>query len=180
MKTVVGKVIQINLDTQVAKKDGGSYPGWQLIFSDPNGKVETVAKHKSSLTRSPAVGSGLKSLSAGDDFTMEMEKGDAGFWEVVSIRKGSDLPATKSEGQVRAVSNTRSAPSTYETTEERSLRQVLIVRQSSVAQAIAATPGGELKTILKTAEKIEDHVWRGYEIKKAAVPVTTDSAPEVE
>lgn len=183
MKTVVGKVVQINMNTQIAKKDGGgSYPGWQLIYATLEGKIETIAKHINSLKRTPSVAAGLNSLAANDDFTMELEKGEAGFWEVISVRKGADMPDASDAGTapVKASWKSDKTPSTYETPEERALRQLLIVRQSAVSSAIAATPGGEMKTILKNAEKIEEHVWRGFEVKRSQPPVTTQSAPEVE
>ena len=179
MKTIVGTVIQVSLNTQVKKKDGGTYPGWQLIYNT-DGKVETIAKHQNSLKYSPTLKAALETLAAGDPIAIDLEKGETGYWEVLSIRKGEEMPTPAGGGaQQPARKYQTDKSSTYETPEERALRQALIVRQSSVTSAIAALPGSDMKTILKAAKQIEDHVWAGYENKKSNT-VSQEAAPEVE
>ena len=39
---VIGTVISVNLDTPVKKKDGGTYPGWRLVYQDVDGEVKTI------------------------------------------------------------------------------------------------------------------------------------------
>lgn len=180
IKTVTGKVIQVNIDTMVQKKGGGTYPGWQLIYNS-NGKIETLAKHMNSLKYAPTLAATLKTLATDDDITIQLKKEDGDqYWEVDSIRKGSEIPSGGGDPvQQPARKYQTDKSSTYETPEERALRQALIVRQSSVTSAIAALPGSDMKTILKAAKQIEDHVWAGYENKKSNT-VSQEAAPEVE
>lgn len=70
-------------------------------------------------------------VSKGDNITIQVIKNDKGYNDWVSIGEGG--------GEVKQAAKSGGNPtprSTYETPEERALRQVLIVRQSSVSSAI--------------------------------------------
>jgi hypothetical protein len=186
MKTVVGTVVSLNLNTQVAKNGGGTYPGWELVYRGTDGKVDTIAKHANSLKFSPTLKAALEGLAVNDEFTVELEKGDKGFWEIVSISKGTNLPAQTAAQRREASTSTTSEPryksdktNTYETPEERALRQALIVRQSSVttAQAMLGSKASAAD-IFKLASEVENFVWAGYEDRKA--PTTGGDAAEVD
>jgi hypothetical protein len=78
-----------------------------------------------------AVWSTLASAKAGDVFSIEREKNDAGYWEwkTLSRQDGAVAPQT-------VATATKQARSTYETPEERTHRQIMIVRQSSISSAV--------------------------------------------
>lgn len=123
-----GKVVSVGFDVDVKKKDGGSYPAWQLIYS-VDGKVESIQKHMNGLKFKAGLRESLASLGAGDDVSIELEKkGD--FWEVENITKGHV------GASVAATTIAKVAGSDYETKEERAIKQRLIVRQSSLTTAL--------------------------------------------
>lgn len=96
----------------------------------------------------------LKNASPGEEFDVTLKKDDNGYWkwvEVVKAVAGSTPAQPVSKG------------STYETPEERARRQVLIVRQSSLAQAVAFSAGMKdvlIDDVLERASQFEDWVNR--------------------
>ncbi len=148
MSVKTGKVLSVGFDVQIEKKDGGYYPGWQLVLSD-NGKIENIAKHMNSLKFNPGLLTALESLVVGEDVTVHMEKKGA-FLEVTGVTKGIDKVA-----EVTASAPvTKVAGSNYETKEERAARQRLIVRQSSFTSALEVVGPKDLDAVFQTAEKI--------------------------
>lgn len=177
---IYGKVVQVKLNTQVnyAPPKEGSYNGWKLVYEDSGGEVRTIAKAMASLSKSPTIREALESLQPGDDFTLVTQK-NGQYNEIVSLAKGSldasELPAVapaKAVNEGTTVSSgarpvpARLPPSGYETPQERETKQRLIVRQSSVAQALTylTIVGDDKLTAEKVfgiAEAIEAHVYRG-------------------
>ena len=133
MAQVVGKVVSASLETNVKKNGGGTYVGWELVYRTPEGEVRTIAKPVTSLAYNAALKSALASLAPNDDFVLEQEKNQAGFYDVKSISKGAGAPLA----QAIPTGAKQTAPqiSNYETRDERNARQRLIVRQSSLAVA---------------------------------------------
>lgn len=138
---ISGKVIQVAIDVDVKKKDGGTYKGWKLVYEQSDGEVKTLQKHMNSLKYAAPLANGLKELKAGDTFTMEMEK-EGDFWNPKSVfksepgatgLKGAEDPQYKSAQQAKTAS---SSDSKYATKEERDQTQKYIVRQSSITSAL--------------------------------------------
>ena len=133
MSNILGTVVSVNLSTSVQKQDGtGVYPAWELVFRDADGKVGSVQKHVNTLKYTKGLKTSLESLSPGENFVLVMEKGKNGFNEVQSISKG-DFPMAVAESKPLVGKVTGS---NYETAVERATRQRLIVRQSSLSNAI--------------------------------------------
>lgn len=130
---VNGTVVSIDVDVQVAKNGGGTYPGSRLTYRDESGAIKEKAFHSNVFKFNAALKGQLTSLSVGQAFIMDMEK-QGEFWNVKSIKPTTELTHSKTEGVVKA---TPSPKSTYETPEERAKKQVYIVRQSALNQAIA-------------------------------------------
>lgn len=102
----------------------------------------------------------VKKAQAGEVYDVKLEKDRNGYWVWKEMHKAE---ATATGGHMSTPSSTRS--STYETPEERARRQILIVRQSSLAQAVAVAvhfPDGPTDTpsILKLATDFEEWVNR--------------------
>lgn len=94
----------------------------------------------------------LKNANPGEEFDVTLKKDDNGYWKWVDVVKvvagSSPAPAVRSG-------------STYETPDERARRQVLIVRQSSLAQAVAFLgSGAQEEDVLPLATKFEEWVNR--------------------
>lgn len=130
---ITGKIVSIDLNATITKAQGGTYKGAEIVFKDASGKVQTKNIHENGLKYAPAVKNGLESLEPGDNFTVEMEKKDD-FWTWVSIKKGIEQ---EEKQKTTTQQSTTTKSTSWETAEERSARQKLIVRQSSLTNAIA-------------------------------------------
>ena len=140
---ITGTVIAIEMNATISKADNsGTYPGWRLTFRGEDGKVQEVAKHANSLKFGPgkAIREGLLTLAEGDKFYMVLEK-KGQYNEVMAVGKGEadadSLPIpSRPEGKPASSGSSVTVKSNYETSEERASRQRLIVRQSSLSNAI--------------------------------------------
>ena len=130
---ITGKIVSIDLNATITKASGGTYKGAEIVFKDANGKVQTKNIHENGLKYAPAVKNGLESLEPGDNFTVEMEKKDD-FWTWISIKKGIEQ---EEKQKTTPQQSTTSKSTSWETAEERAARQKLIVRQSSLTNAVA-------------------------------------------
>lgn len=142
----------------VSEKTGkGGYFHFTLKY-DKDGK-EFSRKLVSFGGSLPAYNS-IKDAKAGDKFDVELKKDDTGNWQWLSATPttGAAVAESKTSGETGKSGN-------WETTEERARRQVLIVRQSCLAQAIAlgdanATDPLKPEQVTATAEKFEAWVMR--------------------
>lgn len=130
---ITGKIVSIDLNATITKAQGGIYRGAEIVFKDANGKVQTKNIHENGLKYAPAVKNGLESLEPGDNFTVEMEKKDD-FWTWISIKKGIEQ---EEKQKTTTQQSTTTKSTSWETAEERAARQKLIVRQSSLTNAVA-------------------------------------------
>jgi hypothetical protein len=88
----------------------------------------------------------IKEMVEGEQYEVAMQKNDAGYWDWTSVEKSisADSPPFSPDAPKQM-----SRPSTYETAEERAKKQVYIIRQSSLANAISllAANGGKKNTV---------------------------------
>lgn len=101
----------------------------------------------------------LKNAKVGEEYDVAVEKDNNGYWQWKTVTKAAAAGA--SSGGTVASSTVRS---TYETPEERAKRQMMIVRQSSLAQAVtyfnkleSAVP---VSDVIELAEQFENWVMR--------------------
>jgi len=109
----------------------------------------------------PDVFKTLKTVPSGTSLVVDTTKNDAGYdqWSKVSV-EGTEAPSKGST----ASPATRVAGSNYETPEERKQRQLLIVKQSSITNAISMlTPGAKSslkkEDVLELAQELVDFVY---------------------
>lgn len=143
MSIIQGTIIKLDFDIDIPKKSGGSYKGFRLVYTDSTGRVVTLEKPIQVLKFNRTLDKQIKSLSVGDQFTLLQEKNEGGFWEPKSIEKGSQEPSPALHQQEeKSYSKPPTPPQSiygnrdYETKEERNNRQLYIIRQSSLAQAV--------------------------------------------
>ena len=127
-------VLSTTIETKPTAK--GSYQVVEVAFKNlGSGKVES--KKIMSFT-DKAVFSAVSSAKAGDVFTITSEKNEkTGYWDWTNVQQAApgattpspSAPAGKAPVQVK---------STYETPEERAKKQVFIIKQSSLNNAIAS------------------------------------------
>jgi hypothetical protein len=168
------EIISVGAVQTVPTKNGKSYQVIEVAYKK-EGKIE--GKKIMSFV-SPAVFNAVQKVNQGDVCYVETEKGapnaaGQSFWQWNSISSASDAQtqgtrSTTGTGTVQAAQGSSTAPTTkttnsYETKEERAARQVMIVRQSSLSNAIAlAAATGDKKvsttTIINTAKEFEAFV----------------------
>lgn len=89
---VSGTVIKVDLNTQVQKNGGGTYPGSVLMYEDHMGRVNKQAWHEKAINN-PAnahIKTALATLLPGDGFTMTKDKPEgAQFWNITGLTKGA-------------------------------------------------------------------------------------------
>ena len=158
-----GKVISIDLET-TAKGQKGEYPAWELIYKDGHGEVKTLIKHLNSMKYNKPLANGLSELTAGDEFTIEQEKNDGGYWDPKVCYKG----IKKEEATPAKAGNTKASGgnSTYPTSDERKVTQTQIVRQSSLGHAVNMLSVVEKKAftaqrVIEVAKQFEAFVHNG-------------------
>lgn len=160
---VNGTVVTTDIDVNIAKKDGGTYPGSRVSYRDETGKLVEQAFHNNAFKFNPSLKNIVTSLKPGDNISITKEK-EGEYWNVKAIAKTERGFTTDKVDVVAALQPKASPKSTYETPEERANRQVLIVRQSSVSSAVAllASNGGKKNTAaeaIAVAKEFEAYVF---------------------
>ena len=122
----------------------------------------------------------LKNAGPGDVFTLLREKDNDGYWQWIGISAG-DVEieqATPTTGKAEpSKAPAVPAKSTFETPEERAIKQVYIVRQSSISAAIDTlktdkkNPSKE--EVVELAKYYESYVFGQLEKVAVANPVKT-------
>lgn len=171
MAQVLGTVISVSLETDVAKNGGGSYKGWELVYKTKDGQVQTIAKPVQGLKFNQTLRGQLAGLAAGDTFTLEQEKNAAGFNDVKTVVKGwADGVQAPTAPQNSGVKATPYQARDYEGKDEREARQRLIVRQSSLTAAVNVLSVGA-KAVDKEAVKALANEFTDFVFETGAVGV---------
>ena len=90
---------------------------------------------------------------------VETEKNDAGFWEWTSFKRIQMTEQEKTPVGEPSKPAVAVAKSTYETPEERAKKQVYIIKQSSLANAIQYLPeGSSVADVVSIAQVFTDWV----------------------
>lgn len=137
------------------------------------GKIE--AKKLVSFGASVAAYTALENASKGSVYEIEAEKGEK-YWEWRNASK------SVGGGESPKAASATSYKSTYETPEERAQRQLMIVRQSSIANAIALLGNkGTLDSVLQTAQAFVEYVVNGPSayVPKAVSPTLDDLEDDI-
>ena len=103
----------------------------------------------------------LKGAVKGDIFTVEREKNTGGFWDWIGIKTGENVTMNVAQ-KTPAAATTKG---TWETPEERATKQLYIIRQSCLAQAVntltvPVKPGTEVSPndVLELAQTYVNYV----------------------
>lgn len=142
----------------VSVEDKGKYKMMEVAYKGSDGKV--TSKKVMSFGAAADVFKRLTSAKQGDSFEITSTKNDKGYWDWVGIQD-----ATAGAASVSAPKGANASPkSTYETAEERANRQVLIVRQSSLSNAVEFLALNSKKVptvqeVVEVASFFEDYVF---------------------
>lgn len=159
-------IIDVASPVTNTNRNGRQYQSIEVTYKDDTGKV--TSKKLMSFSN-PDVFKTAQTWQQGDQINIATEKDDAGYWQWTKVlADGEEAPApavTPSTPSSSPAKTTRVTGSNYETKEERALRQLMIVRQSSLSNAVAtlATHGSPLtpEQVIALATKYERFVMEG-------------------
>ena len=165
MSNIQIEIINVSSEVKPTKVAGKTYELFDVAYKNKSFQDKVEGK-KIPAFASPAVSESLRTAKYGDKFTVVREK-DGEFWKWVQlIPEGGAVPFEAEPQPIGTPMNKPATPSpksTYETSEERAARQVMIVRQSSLANAVAllASNGGKKNTsheVIEIAKEFEAFV----------------------
>jgi len=111
--------------------------------------------------KSPEVFEVFTKAVADSTWDVKVEK-DGDFWVWTKAEELKDVPAEVASPAPTGRKGT-STDRDWETAQERAVRQILIVRQSSIDRAMEFGEQKDLDTVFVLASKIEDWVLRGFQ-----------------
>jgi len=117
----------------------------------------------------------LLAAKEGEVYEVEREKNAKGYWEWKSVTlsaaaatdaapQTATSPTTSAARPANAVGKATERVGSWETPEERAVRQIYIVRQSSITAALKFTENDKnqnIKSVLDVARQFEDYVFGG-------------------
>lgn len=164
-------IIAVNVEKKApapGKKQG--YEMLTVTYRDERG----VKEKKLMSFASPAVFKVLSTAQPNDVYDVTSVKNEAsGYYDWTAANKSDGSVAsapTSQAGSNKAATTSAPGRSNFETPEERALRQRLIVRQSSLAQAIEFSTAGHAvddlneEQVLDLAERFHDWVYKQPDI----------------
>lgn len=147
MSTINIEVVDVTIEA-VPKPKGGTYDKATVVYKGYEGKLESKALMGFATPKE--VWEVVTNAKKGDTYSVDREKDPSGkYWNWVGITR-QDMPVKPATAPVKP---------TYETPDERAHRQVLIVRQSCLSNAVNLLgPKSKVEDVLKTADIFVDYV----------------------
>lgn len=151
----------------------GSYQVIDLAYKNKSFQDKLEGKKVMSFTNKD-VFAALQKAQFGDIFEVSRVKNDKGFWDWTAVASSNGAVASSNGAVSSGSANTQPAQtqqvktgtvtpkSNYETAEERAARQVLIVRQSSLSNAMEYATANKIKSeeeIKAMAQRFVDWVF---------------------
>lgn len=130
-------VIDVGTPNTHSAKNGRTYQSLEVTYKGADGRV---ANKKLMSFSNPDVFKSASSWTKGDAVEIVSEKDANGYWQWIGIGEPgapSQKPQTNTPTSGGSTQGARVTGSNYETKEERAARQELIVRQSSLSNAVA-------------------------------------------
>jgi hypothetical protein len=181
------QILSVTIETKPTAK--GSYQVADVAYKNLSFQGKVEGKKVMSFG---ATAEGFKVLALaqpGETYEVTVVKNDKGYNDWTALTKsGAGTPAaegnaTGSNGSAARAATSTPVRSTYETPEERAIKQVYIVKQSSVSNAIATLSVGAKKLepadVLKLAQEYTDFVFGKTSGGKNHGPTGFDDFPDV-
>lgn len=140
----------LSIDIKTMPTARGSYQVADVAYKNNTFQGKVEGKKVMSFGATAKAFASLAEASPGESYNISIVKNDKGYNDWVELTRG-DASVAAATSATPAASKSAPTKTTYETPEERALRQVLIVRQSSVSSAVAMLVAGA-KTPPKTEE----------------------------
>jgi ABC-type phosphate transport system substrate-binding protein len=164
------QVLSVTPSQAPAKTPGKTYSVLEVAFKNLTfgGKVE--GKKLMGFGAGKAAYDTLLKANPNEVYEVETNKNAAGYIDWITAVKSDGTPAATNVSQTRSTSSpsgtaTTAAPrSNYETPEERAKKQVYIVRQSSISNAVDLLSVGQksppaIEAVIEAAKQFEDYVF---------------------
>lgn len=146
-------IVDVGAPNTHAAKNGRSYQSIEVTYKNEQG--QTQSKKLMSFSN-PTVFNHIRDLTKGDALNVTTEKDANGYWQWTGIGGDNAVSETK---QATSATGGRVTGSNYETKEERAQRQLYIIRQSSLANAVEIlNKGADTREVLKLAEELVNYV----------------------
>lgn len=140
------------------------YDKAEVVYSS-NGQNRT---QKIMSFSNPAIFAQVRKMVSGETYDVEVVKNDAGFNQWAKIVATSGEAAPVADGKPAPAG--RTSVSTYETAEERKIKQMYIIKQSSISSAIEFSKHPQfagakvsVEDLLVTAQQFVDFVYGNQE-----------------
>lgn len=137
------KILSVEMNAQIPKKDGGSYPGINLTLQHAPGQLGTKGIHEKVAANNPTLVSKLQQVANGEtkDAAVVMEKNDRGYLDVVDVISDASAGTQAFTGRAAPGASfhggkTTSGSASVETT-------VRIARQNALAAAVQVSDTAE-------------------------------------
>lgn len=140
----------VEQNSEIIRTGKTPYTKMKIIYESEAGQKKT---YQLVSFANPAIFAAMQKANLGDKFDVTVGTNDKGYdtWTAISAVSAAAAAPKQGVPGTSSASSTVGRTSTYETPEERALKQRLIVRQSSLGYAIQSlTPGS--KASLKTEE----------------------------
>ncbi len=130
------KIISVSPETTKQDKNGKAFSTIEVFYT-----VDGKARQKKVMTFTKEIYATCKNAKAGDEFTL-VQKKNGEYWDWVSLTPATGAASESSAGDSSSYAAVERGPistGSYgrETSEERAKRQVMIVRQNSLTNAVA-------------------------------------------
>lgn len=167
------QILNVTINTKPTAK--GSYQEADVAYKNKTFGDKVEGKKVMSFGAGAPSFKVLATAQAGEVFDVEVVKNDKGFNDWVSMTKAT----TTSPATVGTVRSTTTPKSTYETSEERAIKQAIISRQSAINSACNILSVGakklEVDDVLKVAQQLNDWVYQ----KPSIGPTGFEDFPDV-
>jgi hypothetical protein len=163
--TIQIQILNVTIETKPTTK--GSYQKAEVAYKNLSFQGKVEGKGVMSFGATAETFKVLATAQAGEIYDVQTIKNDKGYLDWVKMTK-ADIGSAQAVPQYApnppgGKSNATAARSTYETPEERAIKQVYIVKQSSVSNAIATLSVGaksvKPEDVLALAQKYTDFVF---------------------
>lgn len=154
----------LNVSKQSATTKGGkAYNKLEIAYKDLSYNGTVKSKVLMPFGEQAGAFKKLEDAQAGQVFEITVVKNAQGYNDWVDASPSSEAKAGTQEAQSKQAYGGQTRASTFETPEERAKKQVYIIRQSSIANAVAALAIGAKSTpkvedIIQTAKQFENYV----------------------
>ena len=174
------KVVEVNIEE--VRNGKNKYDKAAVVYSF-NGQNRTQNIMSFS---NPGIFAKVRTMKPGEEYNVEVTKNDKGFnqWAAIDAVSAADASAGPGKTQSDKPGGVRATVSTYETPEERKIKQLYIIRQSSISNALEFmkettkdSGGFNMSDVLDTAQLFVDFVYQTEDLFKQPNDNLDDDVP---